>query len=69
MESGAPQGAILSPTLYTLYSFAAPLTNNSSEGASLYADNTATWLIGDNALEAVIILQRRLDELERWCKR
>ena len=67
MQSGAPQGAILSPTIYTIYSHDAPLTNNSNEGSSLYADDTSTWTIGENAIEAVTLLQRRLDTLSEWC--
>ena len=69
MASGAPQGAILSPTLYILYTHDAPLINDDDEGSSLYADDTALWTIGNNAREAVALLQRRLSILEDWCRR
>ena len=69
MEAGAPQGAILSPTLYIICTMDAPLTNDEDEGSSQYADDTSLWVTANNPREAVALIQRRLDLLEAWCRK
>ena len=69
MAAGAPQGAIMSPTLYIICSSDAPLDNDEDEGSSLYADDTSLWVVADSPREAVGLLQRRLHLLETWCRK
>ena len=68
MEAGAPQGAILSPTLYTLTSRDIPIINDDVNGGTQYADDSMCWSVGNNAADAVNNLQERIWILERWCK-
>ena len=67
MNAGAPQGAILSPTLYILVTRDAPIIIDADESGSQYADDTACWTVAKSVREAVATLQRRLRLLESWC--
>ena len=64
---GIPQGSVLGPILFTLY------TNNLPESITsatvyMYADDTTIFCIGQSADEVTIKLNKALEELHIWCK-
>ena len=66
VTTGIPQGSVLGPTLFTLF------TNDLPAGISerdlyMYADNTSIYCIGENADAAVAALNNALLEVQRWC--
>ena len=66
MLGGAPQGAILSPPIFTLFTADAPLRIDEEEGAALFADDTSCWATCDSLELSIMMLQRRLRLLETW---
>ena len=69
MKSGVPQGAILSPDIFTITSKDTPIANDEDEGGSQFADDVSTWASGRTAREAIYILKRRLATFEKWAKK
>ena len=66
VSMGIPQGSVLGPTLFTLF------TNDLSpfvRSGSLYmfADDTTVFCIGNTADEAIVKLNRALQEVYDWC--
>ena len=66
VSMGIPQGSVLGPTLFTLF------TNDLSpsvQSGSLYmfADDTTVFCIGDTADEAIVKLNKALQEVYDWC--
>ena len=66
VSMGIPQGSVLGPTLFTLF------TNDLSSfvrSGSLYmfADDTTVFCTGDTADEAIVKLNRALQEVYDWC--
>ena len=66
MSAGAPQGAILSPSLYTICAHDVPIINDEDEGGAQYADDSILWATGRNVREVVAHIERRLKVMERW---
>ena len=63
---GIPQGSVLGPTLFTL--FTNDLPNSVTSGALyMYADDTIIYCIGDSADIAIAQLNKALNELCIWC--
>lgn len=68
-EAGTPQGSVLSPLLFILYTNDFPTPNSNSITFSQYADDIAIWLSGKNIPHMQKKLQNYLDEIEKWCKK
>jgi hypothetical protein len=70
-RAGLPQGAVLSPTLYTLWAADLVGALNSIPGTTvyMYADDTATLSGGAEIGTARRRAQRAADILAAWCKK
>lgn len=64
-EAGVPQGAVLSPLLYTIYTADIPKTPNTT--MSLYADDTAIAASSTSARTVSRLLQEAATEIQEWC--
>ena len=67
VRCGIPQGSILGPTLFVLYTNDLP-SSVSSGSVFMYADDTTVYCIGDNVDNAVTSLNAALSDLNRWCQ-
>ena len=65
VECGVPQGSILGPLLYILYVNDMKLAVRHST-ISLYADDTALYMTGNNCQELQDILQSDLNQISKW---
>ena len=68
VECGVPQGSLLGPRLYTIYVNHFSSSIKSSE-VHLYADDTTTFVIGDNTHQVTELLNILFEELNDWCDR
>ena len=68
MTCGSPQGAILSPLLFILFTSDLPVSNEDNEGAAIYADDLTIWCTGTSFADAFLTLQHRLNKIDDWCK-
>ena len=66
VQVGVPQGSVLGPTLFTLFTNDLPFSVVSGE-TYMYADDTTVYCVGNNGDEAVLLLNRALSELYEWC--
>jgi hypothetical protein len=62
-----PQGAILSPLLFSIYINDIPLTEKNNKITSLlYADDLFSYYSDKNKNRLKIVIQRYLDDLQSW---
>ncbi|XP_073979864.1 uncharacterized protein [Rhodnius prolixus] len=64
---GLPQGAILSPILFTLYTANLADTINSQVGISQFADDILIYSQAKSLNEATSILYAAMDKFNKWC--
>lgn len=65
MEAGVPQGSVLSPILYAVYTADVPKTKMTS--LAVYADDTAILARSTQPQMVTRYLQEAMDRLEEWC--
>lgn len=63
IEAGVPQGSVLAPVLYSLYTADLPLSDGK---VSTFADDTAIQEIDEDAVGVSRKLQEDLDTLQNW---
>ena len=67
IHAGVPQGSILGPLLYILYTSDMPTSINTH--TSTFADDTAILSVHENPNAASMILQDHIFQLEEWLER
>lgn len=68
IKAGVPQGSILGPTLYILFTSDFPINNEDpNQLTALYADDTAILCKSMNQDKALDKLQSILYDIEDWC--
>lgn len=67
IKAGVPQGSVLRPILYLLYTFDIPITQSALMGT--FADDTAILASHANPMIANAILQNNLNKISNWLKR
>lgn len=68
IEAGVPQGSILGPVLYIIYTSDFPNISGPNLLTALYADDTAIISSSLNTNKAVENLQQEIHKIENWCK-
>ena len=64
IKVGVPQGSVLGPILYTLYTANIPTTTNSA--VLTFADDTVILVRHTNSETAVKLLQEHITKIEKW---
>ena len=64
IKAGVPQGSVLGPILYLLFTYDLPISNNVVIGT--FADDTAILASACNATSASHKLQESLNEITQW---
>ncbi|KAI4476230.1 hypothetical protein M0804_013770 [Polistes exclamans] len=64
IKAGVPQGSILGPILYTLYTADIPINDNRT--VLTFADDTAMFTVNKDPQQAVQLLQNQINSLEDW---
>ena len=67
IKAGIPQGSVLGPILYTIFTYDVPVNDDITLAS--YADDTAILYSDQSSYDASVIVQRELDILQIWLKR
>lgn len=66
IQAGVPQGSVLGPVIYLLYTSDIPELEHRT--IATFADDTAVMAVGDTHEEAADKLQRSIDHISNWTK-
>ena len=66
IASGVPQGSVLGPLLFVLFTADLPLSNDTS--IATYADDTVIMAVSCSPMVASLRLQNNLDRVQTWLK-
>lgn len=66
ISAGVPQGSVLGPILYLLYTRDLPNMNDAT--IATFADDTAILTVGDNIKDSTAILQTACNKINKWTK-
>lgn len=67
MAAGVPQGSVLAPTLYTIFTSDMPLSENVT--FATYADDTALITSHESPDFASAAVQQAINKIEEWLKK
>ena len=67
LRRGTPQGSLLSPLLYILYTNDSLLSNSNHTICNLFAEDTALWSSAPTTRGLQIRLQESIDAFSSWC--
>ncbi|KYB24559.1 putative RNA-directed DNA polymerase from transposon X-element-like Protein [Tribolium castaneum] len=67
LKAGVPQGSVLSPLLYSIFTHDIPKTDRTT--LAIYADDTAILTRSKQPYMATRYLQESVERIENWCRR
>ena len=67
VAQGIPQGSVLRPIVFALYTGDLPNAVNNAT-TFLYADDTTMYCVGESIDQVITTLNKALEELAHWCK-
>lgn len=67
INAGIPQGSVLGPVLYVLYTYDIPMTENIK--LATFADDTAVLAVGNTIEETTTNLQDAINNINAWTRR
>ena len=67
IKAGVPQGSVLGPVLYLLYTCDLPKLENST--VTTFADDTAILAVGSGSQESTGELQAVINQIQKWTKK
>ncbi len=67
IETGVPQGSVLGPILYLLYTSDIPSTENNI--IATFADDTVSMAVGEDYDDSIAKVQEAISKIEAWTKK
>ncbi len=67
IKAGVPQGSVLGPVLYLLFTSDIPTTENNT--IATFADDTAIMSVGENYDDSIAKVQVAINQIESWTKK